>query len=372
MGSRRTGRTVELLWDCQSCGRKGILARHRTCPYCGSPKTVTNYIGDNPRSRTVSEEDKSLFTGVADWKCEYCGRLNKSDVETCIGCGSAREEAEKDYFDVRADEQKEKQKQEERRRAREHVSDVEVQSNNSQRSSSISVSRLSRGREYLSKIGIVSALVMLFALIVFLCMPKSDTLQVKSLDWYRCIDIEVEKTFTENDWDMPIGARLLYTNNEVHHYDDVIDHYEDVQVTKYKEEVTGHYYTYEDNGDGTADEIEHDITSLVPYTVIEQQAVYKKVPVYWTKYYYEIDRYVHSRDVETRGSGHTEYWGTVELGAKEREGRRSEKYSLIAVNKSDKEEKYTADYSLWSSLNSGDVIDVNIGLGNHIKLKEDK
>lgn len=374
---RETGRVIELLWDCESCGRKDVLARYRTCPSCGSPKTGTNRIGNDTESRVLSSEDRKLFTGKPDWKCEYCGRMNKSSAETCIGCGSSRSESTRNYFDIQQEERQESRQ--EKKSSVENNSGGNGGSSITQTITPVARPKIIEHRrqnsinKHLLKAGLaVAAVLLMLIALVYICIPKYHTLTVQSLSWNRSISIDIEKTFKESDWTMPSGARLLYTNNEIHHYDEVIDHYDTVTVTKYRDEVVGHYYTYEDNGDGTAREIEHDKHEKVPYQVTEQEPVYKRVPVWWTKYYYEIDRYVHSRNIETQGNGHTEYWGDVELANKEREGKRSETYTLTAINEKGKTDNYKADYSLWNTLQKGDTIEVNVGFLNHITLRENK
>lgn len=368
MGSRRTGRKIEMLWSCPSCNTKNILARYRECPNCGTPRSGITYVGDNPESSVLSEEDKKKFTGVPDWKCEYCGRMNKSDEESCVGCGSSKLESERDYFDIN-NEVQERHQVHSNNDSDIHI-DSEIGIEHSETRELSSHNKRSFGvLELLYTFGFMILLTVGFFLFL---RPVEDTISISSINWERNIEIEVEKTFSENGWSMPVGARLVYTREEWHHDEQVIDHYETKEVTKTRREVVDHYYTYEDNGDGTADEIEHDVYGDVEYTVKESVPVYKTVPVYRTKYYYEIDRYVHSRDIHTSGIGHTEYWGSYDLSYREREGTRTEKYTVTGINKSGKSKTYTADYEFWGSLNVGDRVNVIISAFGKIEPVKDK
>lgn len=399
-----TGQKVELQWDCPYCGTTKILARHKSCPNCGRSRMGGTYLGDNPNARILSEEDKKLFTGEPDWYCDYCDAMNPSNLDTCRNCGSPRGESKKDYFDVQREQiQKGELPQESNltvpqsvtdRFARKDVEKAEkVESYNrtdsykrTERTDKETYSPLDSPKPFnFSSFNLKSILISLAIFIacglsifsiVYACMPKNDTITVQSLAWERNIDTQVEKTFFENDWTLPIGARLRYTNEEFHHNDKVIDHYEMVEVTEYKYEKVGErtWTEYEQNGDGTADVINcsEDIYENVPYTHMESQPVYKDVPVYQTKYYYDIDRWVHNRTLTTGGNDHNVYWSEEPLLNDEREGGRNESYSITAINKKEETKTYTLDYSIWKDVEAGDTFNVKVHMGDRIEILDDE
>ena len=157
---------------------------------------------------------------------------------------------------------------------------------------------------------------------------KEHTYIVKGKTWNRSIAIEKQKTFSESGWTLPDGARLNYTRREIRSYEQVPDGYETVPVTRYKSVPKTETY-YEDLGNGNAQRRTRTTYEQVPYTDYEQRTKYKSVPVYDTKYYYDIDRYVYERSVTTNGTDDEPYWGEVNLGALERQGSKSEEYKIL-------------------------------------------
>ncbi len=397
-----TDKKVENLWNCPYCGTTKILGRHKSCPKCGRSRMGGTYVGDNPEERILSEEDKALFTGKADWYCDYCGSMNPSNVKTCVNCGSPKGESKKDYFDRKREqvESGELPKEdnvilpsetndEEDNSYPQDTNSSDSYFGNYYSSSNDYYSTLSENKKNkrlnFSSINLNNILLGLAIFIacglsifgiVYACMPKTDTITVQGISWERNIETEVEKTFSESDWTLPANARLLYTNEEWHHDDKVIDHYEDVEVTKYSYEVVGErtWTEYQDNGDSTSDVIQcsEDVYDYVPYQTTESQPVYKNVPVYQTKYYYEIDRYVHNRNLRTSGTDKDVYWSDEPLYFDEREGIRTQTYSITALNENEELKTYTLDYSIWKDVEIGDTFKVKVHLGNRIEILDDE
>lgn len=355
----------------------------------------------------MSEEDKKLFTGKADWYCEYCDSMNPSNTDTCLNCGSPKGESKKDYFDRKREQiaKGEIKKEQNVVFPKEELKEITSKTFESPKSSSYednlynsdscATSQYANSYNYSSsnnkkKIDFsflnLKAILISIAIfiacglslfgIVYACMPKNDTITVQSISWERNIETEIEKTFSESGWTLPAGARLRYTNQEWHHDDKVIDHYETVEVTKYNYEKVGErtWVEYEENGDGTSDIINcsEDIYDYVPYTTTEKEPIYKNVPVYQTKYYYDIDRYVHSRDLRTWGNDKKVYWSDESLFSKERERIRTETYSITALNEKGEIKTYTLSYSIWKDVEIGDTFEVKVHLGNRIEILDDE
>ena len=132
---------------------------------------------------------------------------------------------------------------------------------------------------------------------------------------------------------------------EVQRSRQVVDHYET-------------YYTYSDNGNGTFTEVPHErpVYTTEYYTETVQQPVYRQVPRYQTKYYYNVWRWTPSRDVAASGEDHNTSWPEVELGENEREGRRSEIYVFTVEHREGKKpaETYSLAESDWMKVNVND------------------
>lgn len=110
--------------------------------------------------------------------------------------------------------------------------------------------------------------------------PHKIECSIDSIKWERIIYIEDLITYYEDDWNLPTGARLKYTQKERHHYDDD-----------------------------------------------------KEKWVYKTRYYYEIDRWTTVQQYESSGNDKNCYWNqNYTLSGKRRDTKRSENYNLIFSN----------------------------------------
>ena len=194
---------------------------------------------------------------------------------------------------------------------------------------------------------------------------KRVNVRVSSLSWERNISIEEHKEFRESGWSLPDGAEQTDIKSELHHYDQVLDHYEDKEEQRSRQ-VLDHYetyYTYSDNGNGTYAEVSHErpVYETEYYTETVKTPVYNSVPVYQDKYYYNIRRWVHSRDLTTAGDDHNPYWHELDLKENEREGNRTEIYRFTACSSED--ESGIVSYQLaekdWLQIQIGDVLGIN-------------
>ena len=391
---------VEGYWDCQYCENKGIRGRFKTCPNCGHPRdaSVTFYtkevghdhaITDEEFSRERAEADKysrstSMHAGeesvkdsdepslygrgagegrgtaedahdASDWLCDYCGSYNKAADLICAFCGAEREMSEgKTYADARG------------QVARTYDAQGRLVSERDlagKRQPEPAPEPRKRGKGCL----IIAAILVLLAVVgVFVSRPRTVDFTVDSFGWERSIAIEQLQTVEDSGWTLPSEARLISQNREISRYDQVLDHYETRQYTE-PVSVLDHYETYTttvDNGDGTFDVEEHkEPVYTTEYEIrYREEPVYVSVPVYDTKYYYEIEKWVHVRDVSTSGDDHSPQWGEVTLAkasgehgtGEEREGQRSGTYYVYA----DDGTWYEADEDYWNSLEVGQKLKV--------------
>ena len=332
-------------WDCSYCGTKTIKGTSRNCPNCQHPRdnSVKFYMLDE--KQYLSEEEASTKGKGADWYCEYCGALNSVLDETCKGCGSAREEAKKDYFN--ADEKPEpfvpnaSQKKEEKPKKK---------------------------KSFLPFV-FLAAVIFAIVGVVLIAMPKKKGIVIDRMNWAYSIDIEAYETVQESDWEVPDGGRVYETKEEIHHYDQVLDHYE-TRTRTYTEQVYDGedvHTEYIDNGDGTFTEKQVS-TPRYRNEVREEtyeEPIYRDEPVYQTKYYYEIEKWVHSRYIETSGNDKNPVWGEVVLADNEREGAKTEEYSVDARIKKGKKIKnesknYKTSKAIWEQFGVGETYNVKI------------
>ena len=272
------GKLVMAYWDCPFCGGQGIRGDVVKCPSCGRPRgDVTFYMKDHAENDTrkegdttdieyLDEEKAKTVSRNPDWYCSFCNTLNSDNAAFCSNCGASRKDSESNYFDV----QKKKQEQEQR---------------NAQPASPPPTRSSGSKRPLLLLIVAVLAIVGLFS---FLNGNKtSGDLTVTSLAWQRNIQIEENREYSESGWALPQGAELTSQQQEIHHYDNVLSHYQDVEVQRSRQ-VFDHYdtyYTYEDRGNGTFEQIQHQdpVYRTEYYTETESQPVYVPVPRYATR-----------------------------------------------------------------------------------------
>lgn len=395
------GKIIENFWDCQYCNSINILGRYRECPNCGRPRGDNTRFNMRDPKNYVDEETAKNISRNPDWYCEFCNSLNGDKDDTCKSCGASRYESKRTYFDmVKAEENKEKE--EGSRCGRDKINSSSIISvsdkeeklikedavtsyfTNNHSKYNIKRNAENKIKNFINKISLKKALavaggslltIFLLGVLIYAITPKKDVLNVIEIGWDRSISIEELKTVNESDWRLPPGARLHYTQEEIYDYEKVIDHYD--IVTEEKTRTVIDYYdditSYTDLGNGYSEEI----TTQVPvyktetYTEPHEEPVYRLDPIYKTKYYYEIDKWVYGRSVKTSGLDKNPYWGDVVLDDKERRGGSTESYYIIATNSKGKSEKYYLSYSDWANINQGDTLNVIVYIFNRIKIVDE-
>ena len=216
---------------------------------------------------------------------------------------------------------------------------------------------------------ILLGFITIVAMLIYVLIPKTVTLQVTDLEWERHIAIDEWKLVNENGWSLPEGAKLVDKRREIHHFDTVLDHYKTVTEQKSETYISG-YDTrtgYRDLGNGYFEEYEYEepVYDTRYYTVTHEEPVYKEVPVYATRYYYQIYRWVYERtDRLTGHAGTRPSWPEPLLQENERESSRGESYTVIGVTKKGKEVTYNIDFDLWEEVNVGATMEVKTVVGS--------
>lgn len=391
-------RRIEGYWTCDYCGTKGIGGLTKTCPNCGHPqsKGLKFDVNGGPKRYLDSETAKDYGKG-ADWVCAYCGSYNRYSDVTCRNCGAGKADADGDYFGrevkvtpkedynsehyMSEEEQKaETEQQAEEKEVKQMQSpwNEEEASDNFHRQSSkwdydkLDEEKSNGVKSFFSSInwktalgifGGAVAVVAVIMLLVSIFTPKEYAAQVVDKSWNRSVTIQELRTLDESDWDVPYGGRVYDERQEIRDYDHVIDHYETVEKKVSREEFDYYDYEYYDNGDGTFDEEKIPVYKTVYDTEYEDVPVYKDVPIYDTKYYYEIDRWCYDRTETSSGkSTDKPYWPEFELGYKEREAGKAEKYTVYFGTK---EKTYSKNfsYSEWKEYDIGQKCKITVVAG---------
>lgn len=355
------GRLVEGFWDCTSCGAKKIRGSIRVCPSCGKTRSEGTIFYLDQDARYVPEEEALHINRNPDWVCEHCKSMNSDDDQVCSSCGTPRTSKSLDYFESHEEiYQKELAKYNDELKAYEES--LKGQYNNP-------VYRVLDFLSYNSRTILIGLLALLGIVgLIFLIWPRNREFVVQQISWQRNIDIERYQTVEEDDWYLPTGARLQFSQMEFSHYQQVLDHYETVselvakeRIVGYTEEVVG----YQDLGNGYFDEITTSVPVYETYYETEyyEEPVYRDEPVYRMRYYYEIDRWLYERTVTTSGNNKSPYWGETNLYSDERISNQTENYYIIGIDKKDKESTISLSYDDWNSLEIGQSVTLRVSLG---------
>ena len=357
------GKLIEGRWDCTSCNTKGILGRYRECPNCGNPRgeDVKFYLED--KEDYVSDEEAKKISRNPNWMCDFCGSYNSDEKKKCKSCGAERRE-NKNYFEVQREKEK---KQEERKNINEQ------RSNNSNNLMNFTEKNSIKNNTTAS---IIIGLIMLVAIVVAIVSifkPKEENLKINDFTWERKIDIEEYKTFHESGWNVPKGGRVTSQNREIYDYEQVIDHYVTKTREVEKQRKIGKKKKIKDLGNGYFEEVDGDDIYETYYETEEyEEPVYRDVPIYKIKYYYDIERWTYERSVTTKGNDKEPYWGKENLKDNERVKKKHETYIIQGVTdeKKKKTRKVNVEFKKWKSFQIGQSVKIKTYIGGGTKLKE--
>lgn len=363
------GRIIEGVWDCRYCGAKKVRGGLRECPQCGHPRDegITFYI-DNPKNYVYDEAKAAKARRGPDWVCEACNCFNSADDTICIGCGTPRDGKSKDYFQtqevIHQQEQKTYQREEKDWRAYEPSYEAPIEP--------------PKPPPKKQKVNLKNIFVPILSVLVIVAMvwgmvalfsPREVSGTVIDMGWERSIEIEEYKTVRESDWSIPPGGRKVSESQEIRSYQQVLDHYE---TETYTEEEFSHYETYvsgyRDLGNGHFEEITSQRPVYKTVTKTRQVPVYISVPIYDTKYTYDIEKWVHQSYKKTSAHDKTPYWSDYECKDKEREGTRSESYIVVVQDESGKAKEYKLSFEQWQTLEKGQAIKMKADIFGHAEL----
>ena len=340
------GKLVMGYWDCSYCSTVKIEGTKRECPNCGRPRgeNVKFYM-DKEKKYLTEEESKNKGKGE-DWFCEYCDTLNSVTDTVCKSCGAPREENSKTYSSMKKEPKKTEEAKKEPKPA-EKKPDQTV-----------------KPRKRWKIVTAAIASVLLLAAIIFALLPETDAFYIHDVQWKTVQSVEECKTLHKSGWKLPDGARLTDSATELYGYHSVVDHYKTVTKSK-KEKVLDHYkteYKYSDNGDGTFTEksYEKPVYKYETKQYKEKVPVYRKEPVYKTKYYYDIDKWSVTDKLTKKGSKGKDpiAYAAVTETKKQRAGEKKTYYTCTATIVGDskakeKPKKYKISKKLYQTFEKG-------------------
>ena len=112
----------------------------------------------------------------------------------------------------------------------------------------------------------------------------------------------------------------------------------------------------------------------MPGTEDVEKPVYRKEPVYATKYYYEIDKWTVVDTAKSSGNDQSPSWPEPKLKDGQRTGAEEEHYFVTATyeKKKGKTEtgRYEMDFSQWKELKKGEKIELKIDAAGFAEINQ--
>ena len=344
----------------------------------------------------------------ANWICSYCNCQNAAENIACERCGAGKEESEKNYFnrktvltDKEVDEAidrtgngflKEEDDDTEAKYTdenemvswtRDAPDDFEYAESDNDSSKKTTSEKATKSPEvsltpepsildiikqficdYKFQVAGVFGIIFLIIFLFWLFTPITRESKIIDFSWNRQIDVEEFTLCHEDGWDVPNGATVTDTRQEIHHYDHVIDHYETKTRQVSHQEFDGYDTSYVDLGNGQAEVVETPVYRTVWETEEYEDPVYVDVPVYKTKYYYDIGRWQKSGTLCTAANDHKPYWEQTDIPEEvdnpnygdKRLGSRKETYYIYILDSKEQKQKIKYKYDQWQSLSINDKI----------------
>ncbi len=324
-------------WDCPVCGRKGNRGPEKYCGGCGAPRgpEVKLYLPDDAAEVTDAAALQRAQAGT-DWTCAYCEADNPAANAFCSGCGAPRDGTKT-------------------REVVEHRFDAPPPL--------APAPPAKPAKPWLKKgcgLGCL-ALVVLAGLLVYLGGPRKKELTVTGFHWVRTVAVEELRPVVETGWEgeVPGGARVLGSSNEVHHVNRIQTGTRRATRTVTERVQTGTERVkvgVRDLGNGYFEDIYEDRPVYEDRSREEtyQEPVDREEPVYRRRFRYEIDKWLPDREARAEGRNRSPTWPAVALGPKEREGSRKEVLEVLFRDSGGKDARYKApNEQVWGRFEEG-------------------
>ena len=327
------GQMIEGRWDCSSCGKKMIQGRYKHCPGCGKGRgaDVKFYVADPNDVVAADVPEKG-----PDWLCEYCQAYAPDSAAFCPNCGAPR--AGKTYHEIQQEQEKPP--------------------------AAVPVTRAAPKRSPV--LLIVLAALAVFAL-VYVLIPRSADARITAKAWQRQIAVESYQWVDEADWSLPADGVLKESRTEIRDYVQVLDHYETRSREVPEQYISGYSTEYRDLGNGYFESYQVPQYDTRYRTEYYEAPVYRSDPIYDTRYYYQIQRWVYDRTLTAAGQDDTPLWPQETLAPDtEREGGRKEEYAVRCESEKD---VYTVQLPLeqWQTFQVGDRVSLQLSAGGSVR-----
>lgn len=335
-GNNRDAKVYEMQWDCKFCGTKKLLGKtHRFCPNCGGQQDPSwRYFPSD--SEKVAVQDH-VYVG-ADRICAACKSLSSAEAEFCGNCGAPlsgakqaqtgaqREKGDNDAFEA------------EDLKKRQLADKVPATAVANQQTKANPRSKIT------CALILIVALVLGGGAIFAFTRTTNAKAYVTGYRWERSIGVEALS---------PVSSKSSCNSMPVDAY--AVDQRTEQVDTRQVADGETCSVKQVDQGDGTFREER------------QCQTKYRDEPVYGEVCYYTVNRWTHSRDLDTQGDKTSApTWSDIALNTGsclgcERESGRTETYYLVLKGDGDKTFECPVPVDQWNSTNIESSFTVEIG-----------
>ncbi len=361
-------------WDCTSCGLKEVRGFVKTCPGCSHNKSSVEeageYLPDNALYYTKEDMEQLIGASVnPDWICSYCNTCISDDLNNCSQCSAAKSDTRTQVIRYDPDDAPSSAEEAKLRNKLEQIkedlfSDAEPEADDHGLFSNI--------RRNIIPVGLgLGGILLVFGLYWLFFSTYTVDARVDGFKWHREIQIERLNLVIEEDWSVPTGGRQISSSRQIRSYNKVFSH----NVTKTRQEryqsgSTSERYKCGTTKTGKGTYSDNYCTRSIPVyserTVSYQEAVYKDVPVYDTKYRYEVERWQHETTLTKDGIDKNPVWpNMIRLNNRERESGRSESLTVILKGSDGKDYTVTLSEQKWNEVDYGKTCSItlnNVGM----------
>lgn len=171
----------------------------------------------------------------------------------------------------------------------------------------------------------------------------SETTTIVDLKWEAVAEIQEWKTCEESGWEVPDTASVYKEQEEIKSYK-IVGYKTKYRTEEYQEKIGYYLPTWRPRYETR--------TRQVPY----QESI--KEPIYATKYYYTIDKWVHSKNVII-DSGNDNNYKYQEYACKDNERINNVKYNYwVKFDLDGRNISYTVSKEVWETLKIGQEVSV--------------
>ncbi len=372
--------TFESKWTCSSCGHTPIPGSLKVCPSCAHPKDASEtYQEPGARGRyltqnELAEQGVDPTQHLSDETCEYCGGKTKPGTQVCPHCNA-------NLVDVGYTSGQCPNCQLE---TNELIcpacgTATEVKGQKSVAATSEPMTRSTISGTFMG-MGLETVVALLlcgfFVVAVFARLwiaDQPEQVTVTDVYWQRTIQLEEYKYNERGDWMLPPTADLINSEEQIHHYNDVLTGYVqechmESQLAGYRQEcgqeqscqsVSVYDYTqticYDD---GTCDNYDvyrteqqcsneyvcENVPNYENVRVCQDVPQYIQEPVYQTYYTFNIWEWVPTNPVIAEGHNLSPVWPDVPQSdsIREQNNGHSETCAITLTN----EENDSYDYDV--------------------------